>query len=91
MEKKEYPPTIFIEGIRFFKPRENAPSWIKGNVVITLAELREFIKKNDIKDQMRIDLCKSEKKGTYYFTLNQYKPMAKDTPPEAQNDTLDEF
>lgn len=86
-EKKE---TIFVEGARFFKPRENASSWIKGNVVITLSELREFIKKHDIKDQLRIDLCKSEKKGTYYFTLNNWKPTPK-TAPETPQDALNEF
>ena len=86
MENKKS--VIFVEGIRFFKPRENAPTWIKGNVVITLSELRDFIKKHDIKDQLRIDLCKSEKKGTYYWTLNTWKPTLK-TPPEAIN--LDDF
>ncbi len=69
---------IFIEGMRFFKPRENAPQSIKGNLVITLSELREFIKKHDIKDQMRVDLRKSEAKGTYYFTLNTYNPVKKE-------------
>lgn len=76
MEKKE---TIFIEGIRFFKPNENAPTWIKGNVTVNLQEFREFIKKQDFKDPlMRIDLCKSEKKGTYYFTLNTWQPKNKE-------------
>jgi len=92
----EKQPTIFVEGIRFFKPRENAPSWIKGNVVITLSELREFIKKNDVKDQMRIDLCKSDKKGTYYFTLNTWNPMKReeeklDSPFEAPQGSINDF
>jgi hypothetical protein len=87
-EKKE---TIFVEGVRFFKPRENAPTWIKGNVVINLQELREFIKKQSFSEPlMRIDLCKSEKKGTYYFTLNQWKPEPKDAPVEPQK-ALEEF
>lgn len=74
-EKKE---TIFVEGVRFFKPNEKAPTWIKGNVTINLQELREFIKKQDFKEPvMRIDLCKSDKKGTYYFTLNTWKPEKK--------------
>jgi len=86
-EKKE---TIFIEGMRFFKPREGCPTWIKGNIVIDLAQLREFIKKQSITELLRIDLCKSEKKGTYYFTLNQWKPTLK-TLPEEQNATLNDF
>ena len=88
MEKK---PTIFAEGLRFFKPNEKAPSWIKGNVTINLQELREFIKKQDFKEPvMRLGLCKSEKKGTYYFTLNDWKPTSKDSL-EAPKTDLDAF
>ena len=84
MENK---PKVFVEGVRFFKPNEKAPTWIKGNVTINLQELREFIKKQDFKEPvMRIDLCKSEKKGTYYFTLNEWKPTPKDTPKTLEND-----
>lgn len=70
---------IFVEGMRFFKPRDNAPKTIKGNIVIDLAQLREFLKKNEIKDLLRVDLRKSETKGTYYFSLNTWKP----TKPES--------
>lgn len=80
-------PKVFVEGVRFFKPNAKAPTWIKGNVTINLQELREFIKKQDFKEPiMRIDLCKSEKKGTYYFTLNDWKPTPKDAPAEPLND-----
>ena len=76
-DKKE---TIFIEGMRFFKPREKAPSWIKGNLIIDLGTLIDFAEKQGIKptDPLRVDLCKSEKKGTYYFTLNSWKPTKPD-------------
>lgn len=72
-EKKDL---IFPDGIRFFKPRENAPKSIKGNLVITLEELIAFATKQGIglDQQLRIDLRKSETKGTYYFTLNTWKP-----------------
>lgn len=74
-ERKEM---IFAKGIRFFKPRENAPKSIKGNIVIDLKELREFIKEQDITETLRIDLRKSEEKGTYYFSLNTWKPKPKE-------------
>jgi hypothetical protein len=74
-EKKEL---IFVEGMRFFKPREGAPQSIKGNIVINLAELREFIKKQGVTETLRADLRKSESKGTYYITLNTWKPMEKE-------------
>lgn len=84
MEKK---PTIFVEGVRFWKPKDGCPSWIKGNITINLQELREFIKKQDFKEPvMRIDLCKSERKGTYYFTLNLFKPVKKDEDNEQPPD-----
>ncbi len=67
---------IFVEGMRFFKPKDNAPKSIKGNIVIKLHELQAFIDKNEITGDMRIDLRKSEEKGTYYFTLNTWKPKS---------------
>ncbi len=70
-EKKQL---IFTEGINFFKPRENAPATIKGNLTIDLPKLMEFAQKNNVVGQLRIDLRKSEAKGTYYFTLNTWKP-----------------
>lgn len=77
---------IFVEGFRFFKPRDGAPQSIKGNIVINLAELREFIKKYDVKELLRIDLRKSETKGTYYTTLNTWKPVAKETEEIPEED-----
>lgn len=68
---------IFVEGMRFFKPRENAPESIKGNLVIDLGTLLEFAEKQGIKsgDPLRVDLRKSKEKGTYYFSLNIWKPQ----------------
>lgn len=78
MDENKKTDLIFIEGFRFFKPRDNAPKSIKGNIVIDLKELREFIKKQGITDTLRIDLRKSETKGTYYSTLNTWKPTPKE-------------
>lgn len=69
---------IFVDGMRFFKPRENAPKSIKGNIVIDLTLLRQFIKNNNITELLRADLRKSETKGTYYITLNTWKPTQKE-------------
>ena len=73
---------IFPDGIRFFKPRDNAPKTIKGNMVIELSKLVDWAEQQGIKgdQQLRIDLRKSETKGTYYFTLNTWKPSQKDAP-----------
>ena len=80
-EKKEF---IFPDGIRFFKPRDNAPKSIKGNLVIELGTLVDWAEKQGIKpsEQLRIDLRKSEEKGTYYFTLNTWKPTREPKKPQ---------
>ena len=77
---------IFPDGIRFFKPRDNASESIKGNLVIELGTLLDWADKQGIKptEQLRIDLRKSKEKGTYYFTLNTWKPTA-NKPVEKQN------
>lgn len=71
---------IFAEGIRFFKPSEKAPKSIKGNMIINLKELLAFAASNNIEDVMKIDLRKSETKGTYYFSLNTWKPTQGSVP-----------
>lgn len=75
----------FAEGISFFKPRENAPKSIKGNIVIDKDKFSSFFAKQE-GSVIRIDLRKSETKGTYYFTVNNWKPTPKDdsnVPPDA--------
>jgi len=74
-EKKEL---IFVEGINFYKPRDNAPKSIRGNVVVDMVKLTDWVAKQNLTGQMRIDLRKSEAKGTYYFTLNTWKPTPKE-------------
>jgi len=83
-EKKEL---IFVEGINFYKPRENAPKSIRGNVVIDMVKLTDWVAKQNLVGQVRIDLRKSEAKGTYYFTLNTWKPVPKE--PERLIDPSD--
>lgn len=76
MEENKKTDLIFPNGLRFFKPRDNAPKSIKGNMVINILELREFMTNQGIEETelLRVDLRKSETKGTYYFTLNTWKP-----------------
>lgn len=77
---------IFPDGIRFFKPRDNAPKTIKGNLVIELGKLVDWAEQQGIKgdQQLRIDLRKSEAKQTYYFTLNNWKPTQKEEVKDVQ-------
>lgn len=66
----------FVTGMRFFRPRENAPEWIKGNIVIEKKEFIEFLN-TCMTDTVRLDLLKSKEKGTLYLTLNTFNPMTK--------------
>lgn len=67
----------FAKGINFYKPRENAPEWVKGSIVVNLEQLIAFAEEQDIKNTLRFDLRKSKEKGTLYLTLNTYNPVKK--------------
>lgn len=37
---------IFPQGITFFAPREKAPTWVKGSVIINMRELVDWVTSN---------------------------------------------
>jgi len=77
---------IFPEGIRVFSPRNGAPDFVKGSIVITPNDLIEWLKANknlltDYKDkkQLSLDLL-SNKDGKLFLSVNTYKPSDKKEP-----------
>ena len=79
MESKKQ--TQFADGLSIYAPHQNAPDFIKGDVVIT-EDFLDFFKNNSFKNakgvkQLRLNLMHS-KKGTYYFAVNDYRPQPKD-------------
>jgi hypothetical protein len=44
MEKQK---AIFPEGIAFFTPKENAPDWVKGNVIMSVDKFMTWLKANE--------------------------------------------
>ena len=38
--------TIYAEGLRFFNPRETAPEFVKGEVIVNLKEFFDFVSKH---------------------------------------------
>ena len=38
---------IYPKGISFFPPKENAPTWVKGSLIITPRPLIEWLKENE--------------------------------------------
>jgi hypothetical protein len=66
--KKE---TIFVNGMMFKEPKENAPEWIKGIISIKVADLIRFLTEHENHGWVNIDL-KEGKSGKKYFQLNTY-------------------
>lgn len=59
----------FVNGIRVYKPRDNAPDFVIADVTINANELTEFIRSQGGDFRATI---KSGKKG-YYIEVNNYK------------------
>ena len=77
---------IFPEGIRVFSPRNGAPDFVKGSIVISPNKLIEWLKtKKDLlteykgEKQITFDLLMS-KEGKPYLAVNDFKPEAKKEP-----------
>ena len=69
---------IYPKGIRVFKPREGAPDWVLGQVVVTPVELVEWVQANlqytseyNGSKQIKLDLLKG--KDGPYIAVNTYK------------------
>ena len=61
----------FANGLRIFKPREGAPEFIKGAIVINKGELIQWLSGKG--DEVRLDI-KESKKGSWYASVNDYRP-----------------
>lgn len=68
MEKKQ---PIFGEGLRFDRPHEKAPDFVKGKLSINLRKFFEFAKKFKGNEWLNFDL-KTSKTGVLYLQLNDY-------------------
>lgn len=78
--------TIYAEGIRVFAPREGAPDFVKGQMIIGLNELIEFCKKNpdylseyNGKKQLKLNLLEGNK--GLYTTVDTFKPTTREQQP----------
>jgi hypothetical protein len=63
---------IFVDGLRFWLPREGAPDFVKGALSIDIAKLTNWLN-NQTEDKIIIDL-KVSRGGKSYAQLNTYKP-----------------
>ena len=73
---------IFVDGMRFEKPNEKAPEWVKGKISIKADKLIEFIEKHkSAKGWLNIDLKKA-KSGALYLELNTWASGKSENPDE---------
>lgn len=79
---------VFIDGLHFDKPHENAPDFIKGRISIHAKRLVDWMREN--KQYMsengffNLDLKKS-KAGKLYLAVNTFKPEKKEEVPTADD------
>ena len=73
--------TIYPKGVRVFGPKENAPSFIKGQIIITPSELIDWLKANpdllnDYKGikQLRLTLMERKDGSGLNISVDTYKP-----------------
>lgn len=82
MENKQQP--TWAEGIRFDRPVENSPKWIKGKISVNVAKFIEFIKEQRAlgniseKGYLNLDLKESKNK-LLYLEVNTWKPTTPKT------------
>lgn len=66
--------TIFADGFIFKKPREGAPSFVKGSLSIKSQDAIKFINEHTKADGwINLDL-KMSTQGKLYLALNDFKP-----------------
>lgn len=85
--------TVFVNGLRVFKPGDNVPTFIKANLVINKKEMSEWLKTQP--DEIRIDIKESRDKGTWYSAVNNFVPKESpqptySTPPPNADGTDDD-
>ena len=86
---------VYPKGFRFFKPRENAPSFVKGDLVINLKEFSEFVNSAETKQYLseykgasQLKLQLKDGDNDFYLQVDTYKPQAKQ---EAQAETVSDL
>lgn len=74
---------IFVDGLNVFTPSDNAPDWIKANMVINPTKLVKWLEQNDqyLKEgkhglEIRLQI-KQSAQGKLYAAVDTYEPKLK--------------
>lgn len=78
--------TIYAEGLRYFPPREGAPDFVKGSVIVNLKDFFDFVSAqtehySEYKGNKQLKLNFLNGKNGMYFTVDTFKPTAKKEEP----------
>lgn len=75
MEKK---PIVFAEGLFWRRPHEKAPDFVRGKLNVQVEKFIKFLRDNkqyeSEKGWINLRLLRSKDGGSYYFTVDTYKP-----------------
>ena len=68
--------TVFVDGLRVYKPTDRAPEWVVANLSIEADKLAAWLAEQtaDGRGQVRAVICRSAKSGNYYAKLDTYRP-----------------
>lgn len=78
---------IFIDGLIFRKPHENAPDFVIGKLSVKVEEFIKFLEEHESNGWVNIDL-KEGKSGKYYAELDTWKPEKQE---ESKGENGDEY
>ena len=74
---------IYVEGLRFFNPRETAPDFVRGEIIVNLKQFFDFVSTQEEhyteyegNKQLKLSM-KTGKKGGMYFEVDTFKPTPK--------------
>jgi hypothetical protein len=70
---------VFVDGVIFKKPNENAPEFVKGKLSIKVKDLIEFANTHHKDGWLNIDLLEA-RSGKYYAALDTFEPKEAKKP-----------
>ena len=78
---------IYPKGLRTFPPREGAPDFVKGSLIVTMNELVRFGQDNpqlltEYNGQKQLKLQMLDGRDGLYLLVDTYKPDANRVPDE---------
>jgi len=75
---------VFVDGLNVYTPSENAPEWIKADMVINPTKLVKWLQQNDdyLKEgkhglELRLQI-KQSAQGKLYAAVDTYEPKLKE-------------